>query len=35
MIESALERCGSKRKAAKALGVDHSTLVKKCQRLGI
>ena len=35
MIESALQRWGSKRKAAKALGVDHSTLVKKCQRLGI
>lgn len=35
MIQSALARCGSKRKAAAALGIDHSTLVKKCQRLGI
>lgn len=35
MIKGALSRYGSKRKAATALGVDHSTLVKKCQRLGI
>ena len=35
MIRNALERYGSKRKAAAALGIDHSTLVKKCQRLGI
>ncbi|MGF6375718.1 PAS domain S-box-containing protein [Clostridiales Family XIII bacterium PM5-7] len=35
MIKAALSRCGSKRKAAASLGVDHSTLVKKCQRLGI
>ncbi|MEE0741550.1 MAG: sigma 54-interacting transcriptional regulator [Emergencia sp.] len=35
MIRNALEQYGSKRKAAAALGVDHSTLVKKCQRLGI
>ncbi|MGN0658798.1 MAG: sigma-54 interaction domain-containing protein [Emergencia sp.] len=35
MITSAIARCGSKRKAAQDLGVDHSTLVKKCQKLGI
>ena len=35
MIQNAISRYGSKRKAAAALGVDHSTLVKKCQRLGI
>lgn len=35
MIKAALTRYGSKRKAAAALGIDHSTLVKKCQRLGI
>lgn len=30
-----IQRCGSKRKAAKALGISHSTLVLKCQQLGI
>ena len=32
-ILRAVEREGSLRKAARALGVDHSTLVKKCRRL--
>lgn len=32
LIRQAIEREGSLRKAAKALGIDHSTLVKKCQR---
>ena len=31
-IRAALSRHGSKRQAAKALGIDHSTLVQKCQR---
>ena len=35
MIEAAIAKCGSKRKAAADLGIDHSTLIKKCQRLGI
>ncbi|MCQ4635795.1 sigma 54-interacting transcriptional regulator [Anaerovorax odorimutans] len=35
MILKAIEMNGSKRKAATALGVDHSTLIKKCQRYGI
>ena len=34
-IRAALSRHGSKRQAAKALGIDHSTLVQKCQRYGI
>ena len=34
-IKAALEQYESKRKAAKALGIDHSTLVLKCQRYGI
>jgi len=29
MITEAIKRCGSIRKAAEILGVDHSTLVKK------
>lgn len=32
LIRQAIEQEGSLRKAAKALGIDHSTLVKKCQR---
>lgn len=35
MITKAIKTCGSKRKAAALLGIDHSTLVKKCQRYGI
>lgn len=35
IIRDAIDKYGSKRKAAKALGVDHSTLIKKCQRYGI
>ena len=35
IILRAIESCGSKRKAAKALNLDHSTLIKKCQRYGI
>ena len=35
MIEKALAEFHSKRKAAAALGIDHSTLVKKCQRYGM
>ena len=35
MITKAISTYGSKRKAAVALGIDHSTLVKKCQRYGI
>ncbi|QAT43655.1 sigma-54 interaction domain-containing protein [Aminipila luticellarii] len=35
MIRRAIAQYGSKRKAASALGVDHSTLIKKCQRYGI
>ncbi len=35
VIRSAIEREGSVRRAAAALGVDHSTLVKKCKRLGL
>ena len=35
LILHALEKEGSIRKAAKALQVDHSTLVKKCQRYHI
>lgn len=35
MIIKAIQTHGSKRKAATVLGVDHSTLVKKCQRYGI
>lgn len=34
LILGALERTGSLRKAAASLGVEHSTLVKKCKRLG-
>lgn len=35
MIQEALEQCGSKRKAAAMLGIDHSTLVKKCKQYGM
>lgn len=35
IIRDAIALHGSKRKAATALGVDHSTLIKKCQRYGI
>lgn len=35
LIERALNEFSSKRKAAAALGIDHSTLIKKCQRYGI
>lgn len=35
IILRAIEFYGSKRKAAKALNLDHSTLIKKCQRYGI
>ena len=35
IIEKALTTFHTKRKAAMALGIDHSTLVKKCQRYGI
>lgn len=35
IIEKALATFHTKRKAATALGIDHSTLVKKCQRYGI
>lgn len=34
-IEKALAQCGSTRKAARLLGVDQSTIVKKVKRLGI
>lgn len=34
-ILRALRKYGSKRKAAKVLGVSHSTLVLKCQQLGV
>lgn len=35
IITRALSENKSKRKAAEALGVDHSTLIKKCRRYGI
>lgn len=35
LILKSIDANGSKRKAAAALGVDHSTLIKKCQRYGI
>lgn len=35
IILNAIQENGSKRKAAAALGMDHSTLIKKCQRYGI
>ncbi|MBE6034965.1 MAG: PAS domain S-box protein [Clostridiales bacterium] len=35
IIIQAIKQYGSKRKAAASLGVDHSTLIKKCQRYGI
>ena len=35
IIVDAIQEHGSKRKAAVALGMDHSTLIKKCQRYGI
>lgn len=35
IILKAIDIYGSKRKAAKALNLDHSTLIKKCQRYGI
>jgi PAS domain S-box-containing protein len=34
-IEKALSHCGSTRKAAKVLGIDQSTIVKKAKKLGI
>ena len=34
VILHTLERAGSMRKAARLLGVDHSTLVKKCRQYG-
>lgn len=34
-IEKALAQCGSTRKAARLLGIDQSTIVKKAGRLGI
>jgi transcriptional regulator with PAS, ATPase and Fis domain len=34
-IEKTLSRCGSTRKAAKVLGIDQSTIVKKAKKLGI
>ncbi len=35
VLKNAILENGSKRKAAKALNTDHSTLIKKCQRYGI
>lgn len=35
MITKAISTYGSKRKAAAALGIDHSTLVKKCQKYNL
>lgn len=35
LIQNAVAEHGSKRKAATALHIDHSTLIKKCQRYGI
>lgn len=35
IILKAINIYGSKRKAANALNLDHSTLIKKCQRYGI
>ncbi|MCR4673062.1 MAG: sigma 54-interacting transcriptional regulator [Lachnospiraceae bacterium] len=35
LIKEALKRYPSVRKAAAALGIDHSTLIKKCRRYGI
>ena len=35
IILQALEQKGSIRKAAEALGIDHSTLVKKCKRYAL
>lgn len=35
MITKALSIYGSKRKAAAALGIDHSTLIKKCKKYSI
>ena len=35
VIEKVLSELGSTRKAAKALGVDQSTIVKKAKRIGI
>lgn len=35
IIKKAVEAHGSKRKAATALNVEPSTLIKKCQRYGI
>lgn len=35
MIEKALADFSSGRKAAQALGIDHSTLIKKCKHYGI
>jgi len=35
LIQESMAKHDSKRKAAAALGIDHSTLIKKCKRLGI
>lgn len=35
LIMTALKQWGSKRKTAKALGIDHSTLIRKCRILGL
>lgn len=35
ILTDTIAACGSKRKAAAALHMDHSTLIKKCQRYGI
>jgi transcriptional regulator with PAS, ATPase and Fis domain len=35
LISKALSKTGNTRKAAKLLGVDHSTVVRKSQKLGL
>ena len=35
LIKRAVSEAGSTRKAAKLLGVDHSTVIRKAQRYGI
>ena len=35
IIKQAVTRLGNTRKAAKIMGVDHSTVVRKAQRYGI
>lgn len=35
LIKKAVENFPSRRKAAAALGIDHSTLIKKCKKYGI